>query len=64
MSPIEKEYDYGIVLYVAEAGELATADIIIVRSVMNHAWMMTGVDDEGYEITLMSPSTERPADDG
>jgi len=61
VTPIEKEYDYGIVLYIAEAGELSTSDIIIVRSVLNQSWLMTATNDEEYEIVLMSPSPERPA---
>ena len=59
VTPIEKEYDYGIVLYIAEAGELSTSDIIIVRSVLNQAWLMTAADDEAYELSLMSPSPHR-----
>ena len=59
MTAVEKEYDYGIVLYIAEAGELANGDIIIARSVINQEWIMTDADDEDYEIALMSPSPER-----
>tara|TARA_R100000152_G_C6660315_1_gene99387 strand:- start:184 stop:459 length:276 start_codon:yes stop_codon:yes gene_type:complete len=60
VTPVEKEYDYGIVLYIAEAGELSNGDIIIARSVVNQTWMMTDANDEQYEIALMSPSPERP----
>ena len=59
VTPIEKEYDYGIVLYIAEAGELSTSDVIIVRSVLNQAWLLTATDDEAYELSLMSPSPRR-----
>ena len=59
VTPIEKEYDYGIVLYIAEAGELTSGDIIIARSVVNQEWIMTDADDEEYEIALMSPSPDR-----
>jgi hypothetical protein len=53
INPIEKIYNYGIVVEVAEAGEIGD-DVIIAFCSKDRQWFVSAINDPEYEIELVS----------
>jgi hypothetical protein len=53
VKPVEKIYSYGIVVEVAEAGEIGD-DVVIAFCSNENQWFVATIDDPEYEIEVIS----------